>query len=177
MVVAGIKDYPKVIPMESQTLKYLPEKYRFTESTSGFAKWLGDKIEMSPIKIDYLITGYLGRATGFFTGKKGIYNPFSSVIKNYYFSSGRKISQFYDLKEDNDQLYKEIVPNKQGKVIRKASLDERVRAKKIKNQTDDISDLLSDYRKLDIETESEKAIKLRESILTKLEKLDEYTAK
>jgi len=177
MTIAGIKDYPKVIPMESQTLRNLPPKYRYTESTSWFAKLLGDKLNVSPIKIDYLVTGYFGRASGFLMGKKGVYNPFSSVIRNYYFSSGRRISNYYDLKEKNDQIYKEIIPNEKGKVIRKAPLTEKLKVKRIKNQTDNISDLLSDYRKLDIEKEPKKAARLREKILIQLEKLDSIIEK
>jgi hypothetical protein len=119
-----------------------------------------------------LVVGYAGRASGFLTGKKGVFNPFSSVIRNYYFSSGRKVSNYYDLKEKNDQIYKEIIPNEKGKVIRKAPLTEKLKVKRIKNQTDAISDLLSDYRKLDIEKEPETAARLRDKILIQLEKLD-----
>ena len=176
MVVAGIKDFPKVIPMESQTLKNLPPKYRYTESTSTFAKWLGDKLrpewDISPIKIDYLITGYFGRASGFLMGKQSVYNPFSSVIRNYYFTSGRTISNFYDRKEQVDLLYKEIIPDKKGKVLKKVSLTEKMKVKREKNQLDEIGDLLSDFRKIDIEKEPIKASRLREQILTKLNKLE-----
>ena len=172
MTIAGVKDFPAIMPMESQTLKNVKPKYRYHEGTSEFGKWLGDKINMSPIKIDYLITGYFGRAAGFLTFKKGVFNPFSSVVRSYYFSSGRVISNFYDRKVEVDQLYKEIIPDSKGNVEKKVSYSEKSKVKKERDKLNEISSLLSEYRKLDIEKSPEKAARLREKILSKLEKLD-----
>ena len=105
MTVAGIKDYPRVAPLESQTMQNRLPENRFTPSTSPVSKELGKLLGLSPIKIDYLLTGYLGRSIGFLTGKPGIYNPFSSMNMDYYFESGRKLQNYYDLKQTNSRQY------------------------------------------------------------------------
>lgn len=166
LTMAGVKDYPKIMPLESQSQQAKPPGLRFTESTSPVAKALGEKLNISPIKIDYLLTGYVGRAVGFLTGKPGIYNPFTAMSRQYYFDSGRKVQHYYELKEKNDQDYyafkhglKTFTPEQ-----RKEKQDLRERLKAIDN-------LLSDYRDIDPDKEPEKAARFREEILKRINAL------
>lgn len=104
MVLVGKKDWPKLRDMESKSLEGKEPRERFTESTSQFAKFLGDKLNLSPIKIDYLIEGYFGRLTRFFTVKT-IQNPFT---RDYYFTAGRNLQDYYEIRNDVRQTYQAI---------------------------------------------------------------------
>ena len=117
---------------------------------------MGDKLNLSPIKIDYLIEGYTGRVSRYATGKS-IQNPFT---KEFYLSGGRQIQDFYDAKERNDQL---------AKSIDEKPLDYSIAVRKTtewkKQRYDSIYDMLSDYRKEDIKMEGKK-IKDNERLTT-----------
>ena len=95
MVLVGKKDWPKLRPMESKSLENKEPRYRFSENTSAYAKWMGDKLNLSPIKIDYLIEGYFGRITRFATWKP-ITNPFT---REYYFTAGRNLQDYYEIRD------------------------------------------------------------------------------
>ncbi len=99
--LANFKDWPKLRPMVSRGLSLREPQFQFHQNTSKFAKWLGQKFDLSPIKIDYLIEGYLGRTTRFIT-QKPISNPF---VREYYFTSGRNLSDFYEMREASNQLW------------------------------------------------------------------------
>ncbi|MCX6724256.1 MAG: helicase-related protein [Candidatus Staskawiczbacteria bacterium] len=128
--IANVKDYPKVMPLESQSQTAKQPENRFTPATSPVAKWLGQTFKLSPIKIDYLLTGYVGRASGMVTGKIQNYNPFSSMNQDYYFDSGRKLQTYYDLRDKNNQLYSDyknkrtVLSNKEisAMIVQKAKL-------------------------------------------------------
>lgn len=47
-------------PIVPQREQKLPDYMQFNYQTSSFAKWLGEKIGLSPRKIDYVIKGYTG---------------------------------------------------------------------------------------------------------------------
>jgi hypothetical protein len=121
---------------------------------------------MSPIKIDYLLTGYAGRATGFLTGKPGIYDPFKSMSREYYFTSGRQVQDYYDMKQKNDQDYYDY----QHK-LRTFKVGERSSIIRLKNKLKVIDDLLGTYNDIDIEKKPQRAEKLRNEILEKINKL------
>jgi len=166
LTLAGVKDFPKIMPMESQLMQSRSPEYRYNETTSPVAKWLGSTLKMSPIKIDYLLTGYLGRASGFITGKPGIYNPLKSMNREYYFTSGRKLNSYYDLREKNDNDYYDYTHK-----LKTFSKDE---VKEIINQRGKISsiyELLKVYRTLDEKTQPKTMQRLRNQILEKVDKL------
>lgn len=166
LTIAGVKDFPKIMPLESQMQQSKSPGLRATESTSPVAKWLGKTFNLSPIKIDYLLTGYAGRATGFLTGKPGIYNPFKSMQRQYYFSSGRKVQQFYDMKEKNDQDYYDYKHK-----LKEFKLGERTEIIKQRSKLNAVSDLIGQYRDVDTDKSPEKAEKLRNRILDKINEL------
>ncbi len=154
--------------MESQMMTSRSAGLRYNEQTSPVAKWLGKTFGLSPIKIDYLITGYAGRSAGFLTGKPGIYNPFKSMSREYYFTSGRKIQSFYDLKEKNDQDYYDY---KHG--LRKFALGERSAILKQRAKLKLIYDLIDTYRDIDPKKQPAREALYRDKILAQIDKLND----
>lgn len=171
--VLNVKDYPKVSSLVPMTLSRLPERYQYNEGTSTFAKKLGELMNVSPIKVDYLLTGYFGRASGFLTGKPGVYNPGSTIFRSHYFTMGRNVRQFYETKEENDGEYSAYQNWKPGtETYDKERVSEIYRVKII---TDDMNDILSEYRKIDPEKDIERASELRTKFYFLKEKLDDGT--
>lgn len=168
--VLNVKDYPKVGPLVSQGLQSRPPSQQYHEGTSAFAKKLGEWLNVSPIKVDYLLTGYLGRASGFLTGTPGVFNPFTSMMREYYFTSGKSVSDYYEVKEKNDAIYS-AYQNYEGKFAELSS-DEAKEVYRVKQTTDAIEKMLGTYRDLDVEKEPAKASEMRTKILLYIEKLN-----
>lgn len=171
--VLNVKDYPRVTSLVSQSLQNLPSRYQYNEGTSAFAKKLGEKLDISPIKVDYLLTGYLGRASGFITGKPGVYNPGTTIFRDYYFTMGRRVTEFYEVKADNDGEYSAYQNHKPG--TDDYDIDKVTEIYRTKIITDDMNDILTAYRKLDPEKDIEKASELRTLFFFYKEKLDDGT--
>ena len=166
LTVLNVKDFPTIRPMESQAQQAKEPGLRFTESTSPVAKKVGEALNISPIKLDYLLTGYAGRATGFLTGKPGIYNPFQALSREYYFQSGRKVQNFYNTKAENEQQYHDYKND-----LKKFSDKEIDAIYNTRDQVKYIDKMLNEYRDLDLEKEPDYAAKLRTDILKEMEKL------
>lgn len=106
-VTANIRTFPKVLPLEGMGQQRKSPGQRFTETTLPVPKWVGEKLNISPIKFQHLFLGYLGRAARPLLGEvpftgKSQYNP---LVKKYYFEYGRMMQKYYDTKEKNDQRY------------------------------------------------------------------------
>lgn len=168
--VLNVKDYPKVGPLVSQGLQSRPPSQQYNEGTSAFAKKLGETLNLSPIKIDYLLTGYLGRASGFLSGKPGIYNPAASIMRDYYFTSGKSVSDYYEVKEKNDAIYS-AYQNYEGKFA-ELPADEAKEVYRIKQTTDKVEKLLGEYRDMDVKEKPEEASEMRTKILLYIDKLN-----
>ncbi len=166
LTLAGVKDFPKIMPLESQMQKSKPAGLRATEGTSPVAKIIGKALNLSPIKIDYLLTGYAGRATGFLTGKPGIYNPLTSMSREYYFTSGRKLQSYYDAKKENDEDYYAYSHKLKTFRVGESSAILKRRAK-----LKEVGTLVDIYRDLDLDKQKEKADKIRVRILNKIDEL------
>lgn len=172
-VIFNVKEYPTVTNLVSQGLQRKPAALQYNEGTSVFAKKMGELFNLSPIKIDYLLTGYLGRASGLLTGKPGVYNPFNSIMRDYYFTSGRRVREFYDTKEKINGEYTAYQNLEKGfEDLPKERVDEIYRVQII---TTEIDELLGEYRDLDIENDQEKAAELRAKILLHIENLENGT--
>lgn len=165
--VVGVKTYPEVTPLESTALKNLPPELRTKRNTSRFAKWLGKKIKISPVKIDYLITGYAGRGINIALGKPDAWNFEGSVLREYWFSNGRRVSGTYDLREGNDQKYNAY----QNKKIELGE-DERDEVYRVKMLTNEFIDLMREFREADIEEDEQKAAELRTEIIILINKIE-----
>jgi len=172
-VIFNVKEYPKVTRLVGMGLERKPPELQFNEGTSVFAKKLGELLKVSPIKVDYLLTGYLGRASGFLTGKPGIYNPAASIMRDYYFTSGKRVREFYDLKEKNDAKYTAYQNYEKGyENLDQKQVKEIYRVRQI---SDEIDKLLGEYRDLDAEKNQEKAAEVRAKILLHIENLNDGT--
>jgi len=166
LTVAGVKDYPKVLPLESQSQTNKSPGYRFNESTSPVAKWFGEKFGISPIKFDYLLTGYAGRATGFLTGKPGIYNPFKSLQREYYFTSGRNLQKFYEMKDKNDQMYSDYMKE------RKTFTDDQInKIYEDKGNLKGVTDLVDYWKDLDPVADKVEMEDIRNQIINAINEL------
>ena len=111
-VAVGKKTYPEIHDMEGRSLQSLQPKARYYESTTEFAKYVGDKLNVSPIKVDHLIEGYLGRTARFVTGKYNrgpLYAAYDltkgSIIREFYFTAGRNVIDYYDKRDETTQKY------------------------------------------------------------------------
>ena len=162
------RTYPRIRDLESQgTQRRFPRPGdRVYRSTSAMAKVIGDQLNISPIKVDHLIEGYLGRSIRYVTGKRGflrkLINPF---LREAYFGAGRKVQSFYHAREQlavhKDQM-KHSKRRYKSREKRMLKDDERL----IK----ETEKMLSAYRKLDTERDRG-ARRLRAEILDNIDAL------
>lgn len=166
-VAANVKDYPRIMQLESDTQLNKPAGLRFTEGTSAVAKWIGKEFGISPIKTDFLLTGYFGRSVGYLTAKPGIYNPASVVNQAYYFSSGRRIQSYYDMQKSNDELY-----NQYTHKLAPLKFGQSSRLLKQRAILSEAHALLTQYADVDPEKETTKAQAIRQKILDKIDQAE-----
>lgn len=159
LLATGKKDFPKVMDIESQGQKNKEPQLRYTDQTSVVAKWLGKEFNMSPLKIDALITGALGRASGFVTVKPSAYKISSTVSRSEYFDSGRSMQLYYDLKKENDLKTKSIKNR-----LREFTPEEKTEVLKLNNILSQIDGVIDRYRKVDEEKYPERAEELKQTI-------------
>lgn len=112
-VATGKKNYPNIMELTPKTLQELPRAEQYTEYTSAPAKWLagniGKALNLNPIEIDYLIEGYLGRTSRFFTGRMGSRNFSNVIYSDVYLGSMRDLEFYYKLREaiaEQQNMYK-----------------------------------------------------------------------
>jgi hypothetical protein len=92
------RTFPNLRPLTPMSVKHLPPGERTIETTSTFAKKIGKFLDLSPIAIDHIIEGYLGRTARFATGR--IFNmKLNPFAQDWYFTSGRNIQDFYETRE------------------------------------------------------------------------------
>lgn len=153
------KDFPKIMDIESQGQKNKEPGLRYTDETSLLAKWLGKEFNLSPLKTDALITGILGRASGFVTIKPSAYSIKSSISRSEYFDSGRAMQLYYETKKEND-LKTKSVKNR----LREFTPEEKAATLKLNNTLSQIDGLVERYRKVDEEKNPEQSEQLKQSI-------------
>ena len=153
----GKRTFPHVMDIVPKRLQRLEPRLQYDNRTSAVAKYLGDKLNLSPMKIDYFIDQGLGRTIrlgtrtteasyGFLTDDKSWnenlkqMNPF---VQQDFFSSGRIVQDFYDIKDDVDRLY---ISANEG--LRKLTGKEMDLLKKYKGYTDSIGKTMGQYNKL-----------------------------
>lgn len=155
--IFGKRTFPHVMDIVPKRLQRLEPRLQYDKRTSAVAKFLGDKLNLSPMKIDYFIDQGLGRTIrlgtrtteasyGFLTDDKSWnenlkqMNPF---VQQDFFSSGRIVQDFYDIKDEVDRLY---ISANEG--LRKLSGKEMDLLKKYKGYTDSIGKTMAQYNKL-----------------------------
>jgi len=95
----GKRTFPKVIPIETMGDKNLPPEFRYNIHTAEMYKQIGKLFKISPKLSEHLIRGYLGRFTDLFSGR-GYKNP---IKKEWYFTSGRRLVEYYNYREKVSQ--------------------------------------------------------------------------
>lgn len=169
-LLANFKDYPTISPIENQGMQNKAPQYRFNEATSALAKKMGAQFNISPVKIDFLIQGLLGRTSNFFTGKPGALDPTSQIYRQYMFTLGRRIENYYNLVDQNKQDWNAVRPDKNG-VIK-----QRVDQAKLNTIYDthyrirDVQLALDEYKKVDPK-DTAKLEEKRTVIINKLSKM------
>lgn len=166
------KDFPKIMDIENEYLLGLPAGERAYESTGALYKWLGKKLDLSPVKMEFLITGLFGRTTGLIAGKPGAWDVFGGFKRKDYFTSGRTIQNYYNEKTKIEQEYKAI---KEG--LKKATPQEVERIRNSKDLINMTDKYLKAYRDLDLEKDVDKARKYRDEIMKRIELLNQINLK
>lgn len=170
-VIMDKKTYPNVQPLTPYSQQSLPKWMQKTETTSWFAKKIGTNI-LSPIQIDHLIEGYVGRASRFVTGRWDLVwkNPY--VANWAYFTSGRMIQNYFST---YNKAKAEINAVKNGDIkIKDLDKDYLKRVYMIKNVGDSINNLMKVYRTIDKEKiNDKKSVDFRNNILDLIDKFNE----
>jgi hypothetical protein len=131
--------YPTVKTREPDWLRRKPLEERTFSTTTDLAKRIGPALGLSPIQMDVLLEGYVGRAVKYVTGKE-IRNPF---VKKVYFTAGRQILNFKDAVQQNKSNLNQLNKNPE-----KFSSDEASKIRHNKAKMDRIQGLLSEYYRL-----------------------------
>ncbi len=162
------RTFPAVRDLETQSQQARLPENRAYSTTSAFAIGLGKALKISPIKIDYLIQGYLGRASKFATGGT-IQNP---LTREYYFTAGRRIQDYYDLSQKTDQKLHDI--NK-GLIDRKTLASGELRVlNKNKALSNQISNLIDQMDVAETHKDTVRQKILRNQILDKIDRLEQF---
>lgn len=169
LVSAGKSDFPKIRDLESMSMQNRSPENRYYATTSPVAKWLGKQFGLSPIKIDYLIQGYAGRASKFITGPYTLktYNPLSTLTQTPNSNFGRTFDKFYTMKKENDQKYYDI-KHKTGSPVK---IGERTTLLRERNKLKVISGMMDNFNKIDEVKYPERANKLKVQIIKQIDKL------
>lgn len=154
-----------IVPM---ALQGRSPRYQYDDQTTEIAKFLGDKFNISPKQIDYIVKSYTGvvgqlgapaTTKSTYTGdiKGNLLNPITSQFKADPLFSNEAVSQFYNNKDKLDTAIKDYkFTNNTGKYY-----DESLRS-----QFNEYSDTLSDlYKQLKTTKDKKQIESVRRSIL------------
>lgn len=159
LVSANKKDFPKIMDLETQGMLAKEPRLRYTDASSIVAKWMGNEFNMSPVKIDALMTGVFGRASGFLTLKPSAYGILPTMKREEYFDSGRTMQLYYEIKKKNDETVKSIKNR-----LREFTPEEKSEQLKLNHSLSQIDKLINDYRDVDAEKYPEREEKLKQTI-------------
>lgn len=132
-------------------LQDLPAAEQYDESTDALSKWLGEKIDVSPYKLNYLLNQYSGGAGDVLLpmmtpeaerGDNSILGNFIAPFKDKFTTDGvlnnQNISDFYDAKQ-------EMTTNAKSS---KATDDDVLKNKYLNAVNDEISELYKQKREV-----------------------------
>lgn len=149
------KTFPTVRDLETESMRKQLPYLRTNPNTSLFATEIaktniGKQMGLSPIQIDHLLEGYLGRAVGFATLKPSTYDPKSPFVQPEYFTSGRIIQKFYDTYGTTGTFTQEQNAVKSGEIYR--SEEEKASDYARKKRAEDVMEDIGKLRKLEPNT-------------------------
>ncbi len=102
----------------------LPPKMQYGAYTTGFSKWLGEKLDVAPRKIDHLIAGYTGtpgmfipKAVDVLMGNKQLSTskeelPISRALLYPKYKNSQTVQDFYDELKEQTQFENEYKATK-----------------------------------------------------------------
>ncbi len=153
-LATNTRTFPNLRPIESEGMSYREPKFRAYPTTSQLAKDLGKSLDLSPIKVDYLIQGYLGRVTKIPTwvyeqakGGQAKFN-FNPFIRRWYFESSQVLQDYYNKSREINQKYNTLKHK-----FETLSPQESRDIQKEHSQVLRINQLMDDYTKQTRETE------------------------
>lgn len=140
-VSANTKTFPEVAPIVPAFVVDRKPSEQYNAYTSKVAKTVGQLTNSSPMLIDYWVKNQFGVVGALFTGKLPT-DPINIQEKDFVMS-GRSYNRFYDNRELIKQKYTEITgdPKKYG-------MESVVEIKAENKAYNEISDMLSDMRKI-----------------------------
>jgi hypothetical protein len=156
------------------------EKYK---RSSAFAIGLGKMMNLSPIKIDYFLQGYLTRSLKFVPGfgpsdKGWLANSVDmfqrGVLSSYYFSSGRNMTDYYEIKEKTMSDWSAFTNKERDfkpEELADLQWNRSILNKNKLNDRPGLNQLMQKYRELsdgDVSKDTERARKIRELIAHKI---------
>jgi len=160
-VLMNKRTYPKVMPIEGMSMENHEKRMRYNKHTGWLAKYIGKHLNLSPIKIDYLIEQMIGRTSKFVKGGR-ITNP---VVREEYFNSGRRLVEFYELRKATNQKYNSLKNN-----LRDFTPQEREEVLRLRQEIKIVSGMLQIYNV--ISENKEKTLeteKLKKDILDRID--------
>ena len=158
------KTFPEVRDIVPQGLQRLPDELQYNDYTANYAIYLGKLLNVSPMKIEHLVTGFVGRSVKQIIAPGTIPNPF---LKDYYFQGGRALQQYYDIKQET-----EADRNAMTKRLKEFSPKEKRLINKRNALIKQVEKLLDQY---DTATEQENEVRmriLRNQILDKIQTIN-----
>jgi hypothetical protein len=97
--------YPTLLPIVSGKYATLESKYQYNKYTSDFAKWMGQKFGVSPMKTDYFLKAQLGTNARFALEQMAeekrplMQNPYKFATKNVW-QRGREYGLFLQVSNE-----------------------------------------------------------------------------
>ena len=101
----GIKSYPSIRPMIPRTVEGLDYKDQKLPWTSPVAIWIGKELDVSPIKVDNIWEGYVGRAGGLISGRVDPLSIKNVYVKNLQMLQSRRMNEYYAYKNVIDRIH------------------------------------------------------------------------
>lgn len=139
-------------PIVPQSLVALSGRNQYDNNTSEMAKWIGQKLNYSPMRIDYLIKNYTGgygktvlpmlqskNATAGDRVYSGVVKPWLNLIVADPTFSNQRIGDFYDALDKATTLAKDV--NKEQGIPSGANTPEERRASALNKVALDLADL------------------------------------
>lgn len=132
-------------------LQDMPNAEQYDESTDEFSKWLGEQIDYSPYKINYLLNQYGGSAADIVlpmitdeakTDKEGFLGTVGSLFTSKFTANStfnnKYVSDFYSIKEELEKLSNSS----------KATEEDILQSKYLNSISSDLSELYKEKREI-----------------------------
>ena len=162
------KTWPRVRDLVPQGLQGDEPEFQSFPNTSKVAKVIGHQFNLSPIKIDHLIEGYMGRTSRYFMGKpdqwRQLVNPF---LRRMYFTAGLRMERFWEASHANHQMYNSLKDDRRDFTDAEAAIIQH--NEEIIKQT---NARLKEYRQI-TDQDSKEAFNLKLDILDLIDMLNE----